>query len=193
MRVRVIWLLSVALIALCGGAASELNDIGVLDGGWYLISGEYDGGLYGYMWDGTTWQSCNDITIGIAGGSGQWTSSPDVLEIDGELYIVYARTIDSVSSTKYGFRWNGTTWVSNSTIINGLATVAASSTPTFFNISGQWNSLIGGVGGSTNGYSWTGSGWNQNNNIRRGLVTSSYSSMDSSGRAIAQSWMELWM
>ncbi len=70
-------------------------------------------------------------------------------------------------------------WVSNSTIINGLADVGSRSTPDVFELNNNYYLVSGNTAGTFVGYVWSGSTWVSNSTIINGLAdVGSYSTPD---------------
>ena len=61
-------------------------------------------------------------------------------------------------------------WVSNSTIINGLADVGSYSTPDVFELNNNYYLVSGNTAGTFVGYVWSGSTWVSNSTIINGLA-----------------------
>ena len=61
-------------------------------------------------------------------------------------------------------------WVSNSTIINGLADVGSHSTPNVFELNNNYYLVSGNIDGTFVGYVWSGSTWVSNSTIINGLA-----------------------
>uniref|UniRef100_A0A6M3MA50 Carboxypeptidase regulatory-like domain-containing protein n=1 Tax=viral metagenome TaxID=1070528 RepID=A0A6M3MA50_9ZZZZ len=65
----------------------------------------------------------------------------------------------------FGFYWDGSTWISNQSIVNGLADVSnySNASPTIFKDGATWKLIhgvdTGTIGGYCKGYYWNGSKW----------------------------------
>jgi hypothetical protein len=68
-----------------------------------------------------------------------------------------------------GFNWDGSSWVSNSSIISGLGDVGSNSVPNVFNMSGTWYLISGRSNYGLFGFNWNGSSWVSNSSIIEGL------------------------
>ncbi|MBN2014476.1 MAG: DUF2341 domain-containing protein, partial [Candidatus Altiarchaeota archaeon] len=136
------------------------------DGVWHLISGESDGVFNGYQWNGTQWVSNSSIVSGLANVGGEGYSSPTVFQKDGTWYLI-AGEWDGVFN---GYQWNGTQWVSNSSIVSGLGDVGTHSIPEVYQKDGIWHLISGEQDGVFNGYQWNGIQWVSNSSIVSGLI-----------------------
>ena len=174
---------------------------------WYLLDGDESGGLYGFNWSGTAWQSDSAITNDLP-SFGSY-SSPEVFKKDDNTYLFVGSLTSSIiqgynwsasswhadsaivsgltgfstsqaeisvvfefddawyaiigmtaSPPFYGYKWNGTTWISNSTIISGLPTsFKFFPTATVFEMDSTWYLIHEDMTGVHAGYNWTGSTW----------------------------------
>ena len=70
----------------------------------------------------------------------------------------------------YGWSWTGTAWVSNSSLVSGLADIGARSRPTIEYINGVLTLISGETSGLFYGYTWTGSSWVSNASVIVGLT-----------------------
>lgn len=109
------------------------------DGTWKMIVGLYSGGFTSFYWDDDTdvWVYDGSICAGL-GDIGD-NAVPAVYEEFGTLYLIAGRG-DGLWN---GFRWTGTSWVSDSTTIDGLLDVSNYGSPTIFNVEDTWKILIG--------------------------------------------------
>lgn len=134
----------------------------------YMIEGYYPRFFSGYRWNGNIWQSDASIVNGLyATGSGY--PSPEVFWIGGELYLVASV---NYPVELYGFKWNGTMWVNNTSITAGLGKTPER-VPTVFQIDGLNHVILDDYKNTTstgvNGYTWNGSYWVRNITIASGL------------------------
>jgi len=113
---------------------------------WYLISGEYEGGFYGFNWTGSSWQSDSGIVSGL-GGVG-WISAPCVFQKDTTWYLI-AGEYDGVFN---GYNWTGSSWQSDSDIVSGLGGVGLASVPTVFQKDTTWYLIAGEKEGAFYGF-----------------------------------------
>ena len=120
------------------------------DGFWYLISGEMDGGFYGYNWTDSAWQSDSAIVNGLLDASNY--SAPAVFQKDGGWYLIAGEA----GGGFYGYKWTDSAWQSDSAIASGLLDVEDNSTPAVFdmgsNVTDSYNISINGTwhNGTTN-------------------------------------------
>ena len=153
--------------AISGG----LGDVGIYssptvfqnDSTWYLISGEYGGGFYGYNWTGSTWQADTTIASGLGDVGAQ--SAPAVFHKDSTWYLISGES----EGVFYGYNWTGSTWQADTTISSGLGDVGGYSSPAAFQKDGTWYLISGENDGNFNGYNWTGTTWQSDTAISSGL------------------------
>ena len=72
----------------------------------------------------------------------------------------------------YGFYWNGTQWVSDSSIVAGLGDIGLTSAPAICNNctgNGYWELIAGDYDGDFNGFYWNGTQWVSDSAIITGL------------------------
>ena len=142
--------------------------------GWELIRGDNDGQFYGFYWNGTQWVSDSSIVAGL-GDIGDKSAPAICYNCTGNGY--WEIIAGSGAGGFYGFYWNGTQWVSDSSIINGISGVGAVpysgwAAPTFCNDctgSGHWELIIGTGYGGFVGYYWNGTQWVSDSSIVAGL------------------------
>ena len=135
-------------------------------GTWKLISGNNRGTFVGYYWNGSAWTSDSSIVAGL-GAVGSWPawSAPAVFDDSGTWKLISG----DLDGLFFGFYWNGSTWVSDSSIVAGLGGVGSRSAPTIFNDSGTWKLISGNDYGTFRGYYWAGSAWVEDTSIVTGL------------------------
>ena len=136
---------------------------GVGHSGWYLISGEYYGGFYGFAWAGSTWQSDSGTGSGL--GDVGYNSAPTVFLKDGTWYLIAGEYYGVFN----GYNWTGSAWQSDSGIVSGLGDIGTVSTPTVFQKDGTWYLIAGEEDGVFNGFNWTGSAWQSDSGTVSGL------------------------
>jgi len=146
------------------------------DGKWHLLIGEDDGLFYGFHWNGSSWVTNNTVKSGLLDTIAY--SNPDVfynLFGDGKWHAI----IGGFDGTFSGYHWTGSTWASNTTIVNGLGDMGSDSTSsTFYNFFGDgiWHTIA--IDSNTNsyysGYDWNGTGWTSNATIISGLGIPGY-------------------
>ena len=139
------------------------------DGRWNLISGENGGGFYGYYWNGTQWISDSSLVAGL-GDIGRLSAPAIAYNVTGDgRWNLIAGEHDGVF---YGYYWNGTQWLSDSSLVAGLGDIGKISAPAIaYNATGDgsWNLISGENGGGFYGYYWNGSQWISNSSVSFGL------------------------
>jgi len=159
-------------------AVSGLGDVGslstssiFLDGDIYkLIAGEFQGGWYGYYWSGSTWISDSSIVTGL--NDIGYMNSPTIFNDGGTWKLISGERGDIFlhsGALFYGWYWSGSTWVSDSDIVDGLTDVGNFGKPTVF-LDGSTLKLISGRdAGDFWGWYWSGSTWILDSNVVSGL------------------------
>jgi len=94
-------------------------------------------------------------------------STPTVFNDGGTLKLITGHRW----GTFYGYYWNGSTWVSDSSIVSGLGDVGNNSSPTVFDDSGTWKLISGSWHDDFYGYYWDGSTWVLDASIISGLTS----------------------
>jgi len=145
-------------------AAPEAFQMGSV---WYLISGESDGGFFGYEWIGSGWVTNNSIVAGLATSTDLQTK-PTIFQMDGTWYLIHG---DYWSGSFTGYSWTGTTWQSTSTITNGLTSIGYGSAPEVFQKNSTWYLISGAKDGKFYGFKWstTTLAWEADTSIVSGL------------------------
>ena len=144
----------------------------VLSGGgseWYLLDADESGGLYGFKWSDTTWQSDSAITSGLP-SFGSY-SSPEVFEKDNVTYLFVGNLTSTII---HGYNWDSPSWQANSTIVSGLTGFLANQAEisVVFEFDDAWYAIIGMTASPPfYGYEWNGSAWISNSTIISGLPT----------------------
>ena len=162
-----------------GGAGWQASVVGYNvtgDDTWTLIYGDILGNHYGFYWNGTSWVQDQSRVSGITNYNTIFTySSPSIgYNVTGsdnwELIFGYG------SGTFQGYYWNGTSWVLDAGIVNGLGDVGGRSSPTLaYNVSGEnfWTLMAGewSIDGyiNVNGFRYNGTTWITDNDITAGL------------------------
>ena len=132
--------------------------------GWHLITGEADGGFYGYNRTGSSWQSDSGIVSGLPDiGT---CSAPTVFRKGDEWYLIAGEADGGF----YGYNWTGSSWQSDSAIISDLPDAdlpdaADHLKPTVFRKGGEWYLVAGAGDGGFYGYNRTGSSWQSDSGI----------------------------
>ena len=140
------------------------------DSSWYLISGDYDGNFFGFLWDGSKWISNSTIIAGLP-DVGIW-SAPSVFYKDSSWYLISGE----YDGKFFGYVWSGTNWVANSTIIASLPDIGYGSSPSVFYKDSSWYLISGDLYGDFYGFKWDGSKWISNSTIIASLPNIGYNS-----------------
>ena len=106
----------------------------------------------------------------------QWIRE-DQTVIKGDEYIpdYEHMTIFNMSDTWYlfvgikGFKWNGSAWLPDSAIENGLPDYINKGAPFTFEKDDVWCFILGNPIGTFTGYDWNGTGWVSNSSLVSGL------------------------
>ena len=162
-----------------GGAGWQAPVIGYNvtgDDTWTMIFGDILGNHYGFYWNGTSWVQDQSRVSGITNYNTIFTySSPSLgYNVTGsdnwELIFGYG------SGVFQGYYWNGTSWVLDAGIVNGLGDVGVRSSPTLaYNVTGEnfWTLLSGewSLDGyvNVNGFRFNGTSWVTDNDITTDL------------------------
>ena len=142
-------------------------------GNWELILGVGSGIFKGYYWNGTSWVLDAGIVSGLGDvgdratptlaynvtGENFWTLMSGEWSLDGYIYV-------------NGFRFNGTSWVTDNDIITGLPSIQHVNRPhLMYNLTGDsnWNLIICDDAGATGGFYLEDSTWLSDTGIISGL------------------------
>jgi len=143
------------------------------DGNWTLIVGSQYGTFAGYYWNGSHWVENSDYVLGLP-DIGDWATAELDFNLTGSnQWTLFAGEEIGIVN---GFFWNGSQWVSNATLVNGLDDVGAYSDPTLgydvFN-DGKWTMIVARDGGYIKPFSyyWNGTQWIRDDDRGRGLTT----------------------
>ena len=187
MSFKIVILLTVLVLCTIGTASADeiwvsdsdvVNDLPVLgyrsrpevfndNGTLKLIASRREGDFYGYQWNGASWVSNSSIVNGVSTLPGDWPDGvPSVFNDSGTLKLI---TVSFTHGDAFGYQWNGTSWVSNSSIVNNL-TVPWEMHQTIFNDSGTWRMIGGEWYNKFNGQTWNGTSWNVDNDVINGLT-----------------------
>jgi len=139
------------------------------DGRWNLIAGEEDGVFNGYYWNGSQWVSDSSLVTGL-GDIGSRSAPAIAYNItgDGRWNLIAGEFVGVFN----GYYWNGSQWVSDSSLVTGLGDVGYRSAPAIaYNITGdgRWNLIAGEYDGVFNGYYWNGMQWVRDSSLVTGL------------------------
>jgi len=146
------------------------------DDKWTLIYGDMFGDNYGFYWNGNSWVPDQSRVLGITNHGALFVYSSTSLgyNVTGndnwEIIFGYG------SGTFAGYYWNGSSWVEDSDIVNGLADVGDRAAPALaYNVTGNGNwVLLAGefkIEGDTEivGYQFESGSWTAYNDITVGL------------------------
>lgn len=154
------------------GQKITVFDIGVIT---YAIIGSDNVDYYvGRKWDGFQWITDTDIILGLPGpDDNTYARTPTVFTLDSQLYFIGG----NAPNIFHGFKWNGSQWDIESTIISGISSYPSGCLFMFFAdgvnyklIAGR--SLYASASPAWTGFDWNGSGWTLNNDIVTGLLSS---------------------
>jgi hypothetical protein len=165
------WISDSSLVAGLGGSSDPSPTIAYNitgDGRWNLIAGEYLGVFHGFYWNGTQWISNSSLVAGL-GDVGSFSSLAIAFNItgDGRWNLISG----SKSGTFCGWYWNGSQWISDSSLVAGLGDIGGYSAPVIaYNLTGdgRWN-LISGRQYGVHGYYWNGTQWVSDSSVTFGL------------------------
>ena len=96
---------------------------------------------------------------------GSW-SAPTVF-LDGSTFKLIS---GEYNGNFYGWYWNGSTWISDSSIVSGLTDVGWNSAPTVFLDGSTFKLISGEEYGKFLGWYWNGSTWISDSSIVSGLT-----------------------
>ncbi len=90
---------------------------------------------------------------------------PSVFDMNGTLYLIAMPT--AYADAPVGYKWNGLSWVSNTSIVNGLDAPSSFNTYRVYNNSGTFELYTVGnpPAGSERGFQWNGTSWVLNNSL----------------------------
>ena len=138
-----------------------LNSDGSLDCNVWFEWGETTSyGNTSYIAPNWTENTTMDFDVDVG-----YRSTPCIFNMSGTYYAIIGEN-DGVFT---GMRWDGNTWVSDSSIANGLSDVGLRSTPTVFELDSTYYLLSGEYSDNINGYHWDGSQWQTNTTIDDGF------------------------
>lgn len=148
------------------------------NGQWVLIIGQCSMAFLGYYWNGNQWVSNPGLVQGLTAYSNE--NDPVVgfnITGDNKFDMIVAQGAGSNSEGWTGYAWNGSQWVPNSNIINGLTTNANSGSADNFatlgyNVlsDGKWSLIVDNYGNNGYvGFEWNGTAWTQEPTLVDGL------------------------
>ena len=110
----------------------------------------------------TDWVA-SSITSGFAPSYEAIT--PSVFEYDNNWYIIAGENY----GTFLGYVWTGSSWITNSTIIQGLTDVGSKPAPEVYEKDGSLNMIVASSDVDL-GYTWNGTDWEINSSLVNGLT-----------------------
>ena len=133
------------------------------NGMWTLFSGgDY---ISAFVWNGSIWNQNTSLVDGISDTGSRYNALVTFNLVNNTKWNLIATNNNGIF---YGYSWNGTSWISNSTIITGLSnypTVYGSKVEIKYNVfeDNRWYFTAGlsGQGGGlgANAYYWNGTSW----------------------------------
>jgi len=144
---------------------------------WELISGNWDGGWFGYYWDGDSWVQNTAIVAGLSDNS--FTSVSICNNCTGHGFssdYPYQLFAGGEGGGFSGYYWNATEsqWRMDYSMNDGLSTGGSYSASTVYDIGyGKWEFIKGGWSGSFVGHyrNVSSSSWSSDSNVVSGLVS----------------------
>jgi len=110
------------------------------------------------------WNNNNTLNLGFPDFINH--ASPTVFFQNG----IYKAIIGNLDGNMFGYQWNGSTWISNTSIVSGLSSVSRSAAPeAFYDADGELSLIVGASAGTFIGYQWTGSTWVSNSTKVAGI------------------------
>lgn len=151
-----IWTENTTLVAglPSGGSVWDLFTIGIVeweDGNWIAMTSEIDGTFQGFYWNGTGWTENSTLLNGLVADVGTY-GHPELFIVDGTRYFLGGE--QDTSGLLNPYSWNGTSWVSDDTMVKGLtSTMIKQSAPATVHVDGNLNYMItGSSAGLFNGF-----------------------------------------
>jgi hypothetical protein len=139
------------------------------DGNIILVSGDGYGHWYGYYWNGAQWLSDTSRVNGLKNiGLNSAPAMAFNLTGDGNWTLI-AR---NYAGTFYGYYWNGTQWLSDSSRVAGLDVIPGGAGITILdNLTGdrRVTLITGNDDGTFSGYYWNGAQWISDSSRVNGL------------------------
>jgi len=106
--------------------------------------------------------------LSAAGGG----AFPEVFYTNDRWQVVVTSTEGSTIPRKYGYYWLDSTWVSESSIKNGLPDISVWLKTSIFYHDGMWKLITGEYWEAYHGYYWNGTSWVEDSSIVAGLPSS---------------------
>jgi hypothetical protein len=158
------------------GVVSLAATVFNLSGTDYAIIGDNDGTWHGREWNGSTWINQPSIVSGLPALAPPYDNTPTAFYMNNELFLIY--TAWSPAHFK-GFKWNGSAWIEDASIISGISIPGYSYRLAVFLYGTKYKAIFGrwSQGGPTEvwyGFSREGSTWIVDNDIISGLTTQNY-------------------
>jgi len=137
-----------------------------------LLSGTGSGIQWGYTWNGTAWNSNNTVRGGLGAlDSDEYCQMAFFEANDGDNYP--EAVIDCYSKQFYGYEWNGSQWVVNSSLVSGLAVPQVYGTG-IAAIDFDGDGLVEITANRIGSYEWTSNLLNKNSSVGSGSVVNSW-------------------
>lgn len=133
------------------------------------------GGTYkGYSWNGNDWENNQSLVRGLQGSTGSSVEVRPVFAYNLTGNDKWILLVGREDKSVRGFSWNGTDWVSESSLTRNDCSPSGTADPAIgFNMTGtgKWELICGGgSGGNYNGFYWNGA-WVSDSSITTGLTT----------------------
>lgn len=128
----------------------------------YIVTSTYG---VGFKWNGTSWDFNSDIMAGLDYTFFSNTPQITIFYIGSDLYLIAGK----LNNGFLGFKWNGSSWISDNNIIWGLSSTSDGNFPCVFNIGSDLYLINGDYSGNWQGYKHNGTNWSSNSSIITGL------------------------
>ncbi|MFQ6068026.1 MAG: DNRLRE domain-containing protein, partial [Candidatus Bathyarchaeia archaeon] len=119
----------VASSAITSGA-DIASDIYTIDGLTHMIIGSYSGKFEGATWNGTDWIRNTTLETGLVGIDLGFRSRPAFYKLDGKIALISGNWTGKWT----GWIWNGTQWINNTDVLNGLVQTDIESSGSIYTI-----------------------------------------------------------
>ncbi|MDD5501927.1 MAG: discoidin domain-containing protein, partial [Candidatus Thermoplasmatota archaeon] len=140
-----------------------------MNGILYAIVAGAGGSYSGWLYTNSGWISNTAIVSGISTPAEH--SGITVFCKGGIWYCIV--TVGNSGTAFYGFKWMGSTWASNASIVSGLISSQSHTKPSVFQMDGIYYLILGSAEGIYSGFEWMGSTWASNASIVSGLIAGS--------------------
>ena len=145
------WIVNLTINASLPDIGSEATpEVFYKDTSWYMIAGNNSGMWNGFVWSGTQWVSNSTIISGLK--KIQTFTKCTVFYKDSSWYLISGVAGQGVWNG-FALASNGTTWIANTTIIDGLSAQQYSYvTPDVFYKDASWYMVFGESAGNFYGF-----------------------------------------